>query len=149
MILGKKYLSIALLVIGALSSSFINKPSEGRLRVNVKGISNRNGTIALLLFRGETGFPSDPTKAVGSVTLSISDLTVSHLFTQLPAGEYAVTVIHDENKNGKLDTNLFGIPAEGIGVSNNALNMFGPPVFKECAILVREGDNQISIELDY
>lgn len=140
---------IALVVVGAFSSSFINRPSDGRLRVNVKGISNRNGTIALLLFRGDAGFPSDPSKAVGSASLPISDLTVSHLFTQLPAGEYAVTVMHDENRNGKLDTNLFGIPEEGIGVSNNALNMFGPPVFQECAILVREGDNQITIELDY
>lgn len=143
-----RHLPIAIIVVALLSSFFV-KPADSRLRVNVKGISNRNGTIALLLFRGNAGFPSDPTKAIGSVTLPISDLTVSHLFTQLPAGEYAVTVMHDENKNGKLDTNLFGIPEEGIGVSNNALNMFGPPVFQECAIMVREGDNQITIELDY
>jgi uncharacterized protein (DUF2141 family) len=30
-------------------------------------------------------------------------------------GKYAIAVIHDENCNGKLDTNMFGIPKEGYG----------------------------------
>jgi uncharacterized protein (DUF2141 family) len=37
----------------------------------------------------------------------------------LPAGSYAVLVMHDENDNGKLDTNFMGIPVEGYGFSNN------------------------------
>jgi uncharacterized protein (DUF2141 family) len=37
----------------------------------------------------------------------------------LPAGEYAVQVLHDENDNGKLDTNFMGMPTEGYGFSNN------------------------------
>jgi len=41
-------------------------------------------------------------------------------------GKYAVSVFHDENSNGKLDTNFLGIPREGVGASNNAKGHFGP-----------------------
>ena len=37
----------------------------------------------------------------------------------LPAGNYAVQVMHDENENNKLDTNFMGMPIEGYGFSNN------------------------------
>lgn len=30
----------------------------------------------------------------------------------LPFGSYAIGCVHDENGNGKLDTNLLGIPRE-------------------------------------
>ena len=40
-------------------------------------------------------------------------------FEDLPPGTYAVQVMHDENDNGKLDSNFLGIPSEGYGFSNN------------------------------
>jgi uncharacterized protein (DUF2141 family) len=36
-------------------------------------------------------------------------------FSDIKPGKYAIAVIHDENCNGKLDTNMFGIPKEGYG----------------------------------
>jgi uncharacterized protein (DUF2141 family) len=47
----------------------------------------------------------------------------------MPAGTYAVACLHDENKNGKLDTGLFGIPKEGTVASNHAKGFMGPPSF--------------------
>ena len=47
----------------------------------------------------------------------------------LVPGNYAVSVIHDENGNRELDTNLIGIPTEGIGFSHNPRVTFGPPSF--------------------
>ena len=49
-------------------------------------------------------------------------------FGDLPSGDYAVALFHDENGNGKLDTR-FGIPREGVGFSNNPRLFFGPPRF--------------------
>jgi uncharacterized protein (DUF2141 family) len=34
-------------------------------------------------------------------------------FSDIKPGNYAIAVIHDENRNGELDTNMFGIPKEG------------------------------------
>jgi uncharacterized protein (DUF2141 family) len=60
-------------------------------------------------------------------------LSVHHVetcsFDPIPAGTYAVACFHDENKNGKCDTGLFGIPTEGTVVSNHAKGFMGPPSF--------------------
>ena len=56
---------------------------------------------------------------------------VQLVFEDLPAGDYAVSVMHDANKNGELDKTAIGIPKEGFGFSNNVLGRFGPPKFKE------------------
>jgi len=48
------------------------------------------------------------------------------LFPGVAPGRYAVSVFHDENSNGKMDTNFIGIPREGVGASNNAKGHLGP-----------------------
>ena len=50
-------------------------------------------------------------------------------FEGIPPGTYARAVIHDEDMNGKLDTNWLGIPTEGYGFSNDATGVLGPPPF--------------------
>jgi len=41
----------------------------------------------------------------------------SVVFKNLPKGTYAVNILHDENKNGKIDKG-FLLPKEGIGFTN-------------------------------
>ncbi len=53
-------------------------------------------------------------------------------FANVPAGRYAVMVIHDENGNGTLDTNFVGMPVEGYGFSNNP-RVMRRPTFDEAA----------------
>ncbi len=45
---------------------------------------------------------------------------------------------HDENDNGKLDTNLVGMPVEGYGFSNNP-QVMRKPTFDERASTYRAG----------
>ncbi|MDR1437149.1 MAG: DUF2141 domain-containing protein, partial [Candidatus Symbiothrix sp.] len=59
---------------------------------------------------------------------------------------YAVSIFHDENDNGKLDTGVFGIPKERTGNSNNARGSYGPPKFDDCKFTV-SGDTEIYITL--
>jgi uncharacterized protein (DUF2141 family) len=66
---------------------------------------------------------------------------------QLPPGKYAVSCFHDEDNNGKLTTNLFGIPQERYGFSNNARGKFGPPPLKDQLFQV-DGDTSTSITLN-
>lgn len=54
-------------------------------------------------------------------------------------GVYAVQAYQDENRNGRLDRNLFGLPAEGLGFSRDARMNFGPPRFDDAAVAI--GDN--------
>ncbi len=63
--------------------------------------------------------------------------------------DVALAVVHDENMNGKLDTNLLGIPKEGYGFSNDAKASLGAPTFS-AASFPYEGKNlELKISLDY
>ena len=54
-------------------------------------------------------------------------------------GDYAVSVFHDENSNGKLDRNFMGMPKEGVGKSNDAAGHFGPPKYDDARFSYKGG----------
>jgi uncharacterized protein (DUF2141 family) len=61
------------------------------------------------------------------------------VFENVVPGRYALSFIHDENDNKKLDTNLIGIPKEGFGYSKDAMGRFGPPKFDDAVLTVPAG----------
>jgi uncharacterized protein (DUF2141 family) len=69
-------------------------------------------------------------------------------FASVAPGTYAVALFHDENDNGKLDTNFVGIPREGVGVSNNKLRSFGPPTWDDAKFALN-GDVVLDVSLHY
>lgn len=71
---------------------------------------------------------------------------ISLELSDLPAGDYAVQVAHDENDNGKLDFNLVGIPTEGYGFSNNP-DVRRRATFDEARFALGEDGASIVIEL--
>jgi uncharacterized protein (DUF2141 family) len=69
---------------------------------------------------------------------------VIYTFQNAAPGTYAVGVIHDENDNGKRDSNFFGIPIEGFGFSNNSATM-RKPLFDEAHVDVSQQDATLLI----
>ncbi len=70
-------------------------------------------------------------------------------FEAIAPGTYALAVIHDENMNGKLDTNWLGFPTEGYGFSNDAKTSLGAPSFS-AASFPYDGQNiDLTISLHY
>jgi uncharacterized protein (DUF2141 family) len=91
-------------------------------------------------------FPSDDKFYRGIVNEATSDrLTV--LVPDLPSGKYAVAAYVDNNRNGKQDKNVLGVPKEIYGFSNDARGMFGPPDFSEAAFDIGENAVTKSIHL--
>ena len=107
------------------------RTGDGVLTVKVIGFRNAKGRVEVLLFNNPKGFPDDESKALDDdeVQIDAKTLTAEVIFRNLPLGTYAVTVLHDENMNRKLDTHFFGIPKEGYGVSTNPPKMFRAPRF--------------------
>jgi uncharacterized protein (DUF2141 family) len=70
-------------------------------------------------------------------------------FREIAPGRYAVSVYHDENSNGKLDTNFLGIPREGVGASNNARGHMGSPKFDAAAFPFAGGRLNLTITINY
>jgi uncharacterized protein (DUF2141 family) len=65
----------------------------------------------------------------------------------IPNGNYAIALYQDQNGNGKLDTNFFGIPTEPYAFSNNKAPVFSEPSFEDCKFLFNKQSQQISINL--
>lgn len=99
----------------------------GRLDVSVDGIRSAKGLIQVCLTADPANFPGCVDDA-GAVTRRVPARARSVSFDGLPAGTYAVAIIHDENGNNQLDT-FAGIPREGFGFSCNPRIGFGPPRF--------------------
>jgi uncharacterized protein (DUF2141 family) len=50
-------------------------------------------------------------------------------FQAIPPEPYALALIHDENSNGSLDSNLLDIPIEGCGWPSKGCQVVGRHVF--------------------
>jgi uncharacterized protein (DUF2141 family) len=118
-----------------------------RLVVTVTGIRNDKGNIAASLFDREKGFPNDDARAVGYQLSPIKDRTATLVFEGLSPGSYGVALLHDENKNHKMDSNIFGFPREGYGVSNNPRPTRRSPKFSDARFTIAETSKEQKIEI--
>jgi uncharacterized protein (DUF2141 family) len=117
------------------------------LQTPVKGLRNAKGRVGCLLFASADGFPGDQKKARQRVLGVIADGAAFCKF-DVPAGSYAIVAMHDENANGKLDTNLVGMPTEGYGASKGAQGAFGPK-YEDARFDYRGGSLTMPITLKY
>ncbi|MEL6348259.1 MAG: DUF2141 domain-containing protein [Myxococcota bacterium] len=119
------------------------------LDVVITGLHSAQGRVGCSAFADESGWPGDPTAAKAAMLVDIRGDRAVCRFTELPAGRYAIAVMHDENNNQKLDTNTFGFPAEGYGFSRDAPIRFGPPSFDSAAVDYAGDDAQITVRIRY
>ena len=115
--------------------------SQFKLEIEITEISNNTGKIMLQLF-------DDKDKVITQEIGRIKDKTCLFSIKNLTPGKYAVRYFHDENLNGKLDTNLVGKPIEGYGFSNNVTGRFGPPPFEKWLFDIN-GDKKIILKPTY
>ncbi len=126
------------------------KPSPAKLiHVEIGGLRNNKGQVVCDLYSSADGFPKNGDKALAHAKPPISNGHAVCEFPDVKAGTYAVSVFHDENSNGKLDTNFMGIPREGVGASNNAKGHFGPPKFDAAAFRFSDGRLELKITMTY
>ena len=133
--------------MSTLSSIFLleQEPNTAHvLKITVNNIKNIKGKLQVCLTDKKEDFlkQSDYAK-----TVAVRNNTISLKIANIKTGVYSVSLFHDENNNGVLDTKgLFGIPSEPYGFSNNPRTTFGPPSFENCTFLI-DGDKQIYIKL--
>lgn len=121
----------------------------GSLSIRINGLHSAEGQVLIVVYRGEEGFPKDPAQAFKKVAVPISDGRASFALKDVPVGDYAVVVVHDENNNNDLDTSWIGIPKEGIGTSNNAKGRMGPPKYRDAKFAVTTAGALQNIQIVY
>lgn len=130
------------------SSLAISLPvSATDVTIIVKGVRSNAGQVAALAFRKAQGFPDQFTHASHQATVPASKGDVTITLKDLPPGKYALTVMHDQNSDGKLQRNLFGVPQEGVGVTGKPLGNRSPK-FAESLIEVSQNETR-EITLKY
>ena len=127
-------LSAALVGVMQSASPLVATVSEdGTIQVVARKLASDEGRVRMLLYRSKDGFPTKPGKAWRKASAPIENGIAKGRFKGVPAGIYALSIFHDENDNGKLDTNFLGIPKEGVGASRNAKGTMGPPKWKDAS----------------
>jgi len=108
------------------------------LRVLTDGLRNAKGVVGTLLFTSSDGWPDDVSKSYRHEAAQIEGGAQQTIITLhgIAPGDYAIVVLHDENKNMKLDKNMFGWPKEGFGFANNPHIGLGAPPFRQALLHV-------------
>jgi uncharacterized protein (DUF2141 family) len=92
--------------------------ADRALLVTISDIRHPGGHLLVSVESSAEGWNAEG-KSVAVARIAARAGEVVQRFDDLPPGHYAVQVMHDENDNGKLDSNFLGIPSEGYGFSQN------------------------------
>ena len=134
------------------SASYASQTStvtQGSITVIMTGFRNDKGRAQVALFDSEQGFPFDPNHAIMTITATIENGSASTVFTNVPTGEYAISVFHDEDMDAEFDRNWIFLPAEGFGTSNNPGGFWGPGGYKDSRFTVDSPTGEIDIYIHY
>lgn len=117
------------------------------LTLTIEGVRSGQGKIYASLLKADTvaGVARQAGGARGVAVVGNTTLT----FEGLAPGDYAVQLYHDENDNGTMDSNMFGIPSEGYAFSNRARGSFGPPKFEQMKFTVTAAPATTAAVMNY
>ena len=115
----------------------------------IANLENSTGHVFIALFNNQEGFPSEGRKAMKNAKTLIVNKKATFVFQDLPYGYYAATTYHDENDNNKLETNILGIPKEGVGASNMRNILMGAPRFEMSKFKHQTQETHVTLTMIY
>ena len=142
----KRVRASIVLMIGFLGATAAAPLPTGTLTVQIGNVRNSTGNVHVdICPQGQ--FLKDDCPYVGNAPAHAGVTTV--VVHDLPPGQYAAQVFHDENRNKKVDRALFGIPKEGVGFSNDARISLGPPKWADAKFDFSGQPQTISLKMRY
>ena len=135
------------LVLAILLVAVDTARADTSVTVVVSGVTLASGSQVLSVFDSPPTWLPRPiaTASIGLGPEIGSEPVEIHV--TLPPGRYGFNVYHDVDGDGKMKTNVIGIPKEPIGPSNDAKGRFGPPKFDDAAVEIGEGPETVPINL--
>ncbi|KAA3642604.1 MAG: DUF2141 domain-containing protein [Bacteroidetes bacterium] len=146
----KKSKVLLSILLGLLFSSFThNKVETYTLTITVNDLRNQKGQVQFALYNKDGSIPDEKYKNVYRMKMGeIINKSSTVSFEELPLGNYAVNILHDENKDGKIDKGWI-LPIEGIGFSNiETISPFNKPNFNKASFELNE-DKKMTINILY
>lgn len=141
-----KYINVLLILLITYTSTFSNHlVEEGTIIITIKNIENQGGIMMVAMFKEEDKFLKTPSFSQ-EIPLS-TETEIEVIFENIPYRKYAVSIFHDLNENGDLDSNMIMIPKEPVGFSNDYFPKFGPPKFKNAAFELDQKEMRMIVNL--
>jgi uncharacterized protein (DUF2141 family) len=135
---------IFFLGIGYVNPTIAEAGEKNTVVVKITGIKPEKGQVQIAVYDSAERWLEEP---VYSAILNVKGQEVEWRIDDIPYGNYAIAVFHDENTNGKADRNLLGIPTEAYGFSNNVKVIFSPPKWDEVKFTITDSAKEIEIKL--
>ncbi len=128
-----------------ITALFCSTLYAGDIHVHIVGIDEDRGTIMVELFSTsqKESFPI-PREAIEK-RVKANKHGVDVVYKDIPAGEYAISIIHDKNSNGTMDRYLIGIPKEPYG--NSGEYTLFKPNFEDSKFALSLEDINLTIKL--
>jgi uncharacterized protein (DUF2141 family) len=146
-ILKSGWLAGLVVLLGTVAAA---EPSQPGIHVDVLGIRNSIGAVACALFESPEGFPKEFLRfASNLMVVKVRATKATCNFEDITPGTYAIAVIHDENRDGKLATDWVGVPEEGYAFSKDAKGTLGPPSFEAASFSYNGQSLNMTITLEY
>ena len=138
-----------ILIIQLLSSFNSKKEVTFHLTIEVDGLRNSNGTVLFALYNRDDAFPDEHyKKCIKKISCKIVDESSSVILKDLPEGNYAISILHDENSDGKINRGLI-LPKEGIGFSNyESIGLSNRPSFTKASFNLHS-DMKMKVKIVY
>jgi len=119
----------------------------GTLTVVITDLQNDDGEVLLSLSDSRENYEGDSKSYLG-FKVKIENGKAECTINDLPYGEYAIKLYHDENLDGELNSNFLGIPTEDYGFSNNASGTFGPADYADAKFLFEQTEMTMKISVN-
>jgi uncharacterized protein (DUF2141 family) len=142
-------------LLGLLAITCLLRPVEaegGKIRIVVHATAfkgTKGQALVALYNSSDTWLKID--RALKLTKVPITGESIDVTFDGMDPGVYGISVIHDENVNGKLDMRYFPIPGpvEGAGVSRDATATFGPPSWNDAKIRIGDVGGLVALKVRY
>ena len=121
--------------------------APSRLSLNVTEYDVIGGQIMVALYAEEDSFNSEA-KPFRDAIVRVTGPETTIIFNDLPVGEYAFKIYHDEDGDGELDTGILGIPSEPYFFSTDASDPFSAPEWEESRFLLPLGKMTRNVSLN-
>lgn len=124
-----------LMLVGAERSAVAEESVATNVIMFEMQTRNGAGVVRCGLFK-EAGWLKD---AFRHSIVKVNGKVARCVFKEVPPGVYGISAFHDEDNDGKLNTNVVGYPTEEYCASNNARNMFSAPSWKDAKFKFKSG----------
>lgn len=119
----------------------------GDIRITLQNLrTDEGGNLVVCLFRGGTGFPEDGSKALRIVKTGLRSEIV---ITEIPKGEYAVSLLHDIDGNGKMTYSFIGIPKDGFSSSPDGGPSLKKPAYERARFFHDGKESRLQMKVHY